>query len=1125
MFFDAAMRPGLYSTAIDPLYAPFGTSGFLAENPIMGMFAQMGSEWLFGSTGMVGGQFQPTQNMYDQLMSRRWMLERMKASNEAYRADRPEVLRLLRGASEMLGLDYNADRMRAAGAISDSFLSVMPYISNLAPGMFDAMMGSEGSRGIAVDAIFRHGRHMVDPVTGRSGLSSTSAVDMAERMYRELYRSGEPGTGLIGLRGMGQGSAASLFAELDRMGMVGRSIGTMSTAERAAAINMPEQLVRAGGGAVEGALRQFDAHQASESVKKMAGAISAVRDLFGDNGRADAPMAQLIQALSDLSGGGLQTINSAKLESDVRTAKTLMSTGGLTLDAYGSILARSGAAAQAYGLDPTMAASISRGAVSSGIAYQRMGLGAVTAFGTMSREEFTQKDVQLRASAAASGQANEMAALVRFQEEVGGLQGEDLEIYNAIKRGDNTYGPDGRSLFFQPNEIHRRLSQYQGDAAARGFIGAREVNSAYVSKYDIGARVRESGQPEEVRQLAATSFMQKLTAAGVDPRKAANIAAAMSDRLMNMEFADAADDAKRTDALADMLSGVGLRGGQTARSLVSNAYGLFGEMTRDKMNMAPVAALQIANRPTLDRAHAEEREAREQAAFASALSPLNTSGPVARIADAIKGGRDGDWKTLVQKIMGYENVNDVIDTFNSGEVIGDMSDNRRLETAMGATRMLQIAFAESDSAGRGLITEAVRGIVSGSADEVNASLSNIKSAYGLSDKDVASILDGKVPVNAKGEPKLPDHMAAAIRGMSAVTQGRGLEADNRGLLSLAREKGFDSRVRLDARDVEDTKQNAADAAGLFARRDQWSEAAREKTGNLVDLIIGGVSRYAEMAIADDSGATLYALGGEKALSSAETATQLKTSLEGQAAELSKRLGRTVSVKEMLTSDDPQIRQFANMTGAQGIFNKLGEINDQFDEAMRGKKTPRTAAERKAAAEETKKLGELSADARKRMESNRETNLSALDQLLEVTGGALSPEQREKLVESLDKDDVGSWSFGASVNAVEMLHNADAGKVKLSDVDRKALESQAGSLYTIGKGDGKVGVGPTATADAVSKYVSEISKKDEDAGGGGETTNKITFSFAPGSKLSLDRDGFVDFSRAKGVGVGSAPQLS
>jgi hypothetical protein len=79
------------------------------------------------------------------------------------------------------------------------------------------------------------------------------------------------------------------------------------------------------------AARNVDATRVGDIAKKYTGAIDAVREIFGDNGRADAPMQELINALDHLSSGSIGQVGAAKVEKTMRELRVSAQASGMGL--------------------------------------------------------------------------------------------------------------------------------------------------------------------------------------------------------------------------------------------------------------------------------------------------------------------------------------------------------------------------------------------------------------------------------------------------------------------------------------------------------------------------------------------------------------------------------------------------------------------------------------------------------------------------------------------------------------------------------------------------------------------------------------------------------------------------
>ena len=167
-------------------------------------------------------------------------------------------------------------------------------------------------------------------------------------------------------------------------------------------------------------LRQFDANKIGNRLKNMSGAVAAMREIFGDMGKPNAPMSQLIEGLNALTQGGLATMNPAELERTVRTTQVIARTSGMGMQA----LTEPDGPGRRHGPErwawtaasasrrPRVPPSSAPPTVRSVAATSPAGAGAAAT-------SMTIMDQQLRLNAAASPMSNRLGAVMRIVRDPG----------------------------------------------------------------------------------------------------------------------------------------------------------------------------------------------------------------------------------------------------------------------------------------------------------------------------------------------------------------------------------------------------------------------------------------------------------------------------------------------------------------------------------------------------------------------------------------------------------------------------------------------------------------------------------------------------------------------------------
>lgn len=566
-------------------------------------------------------QFMPSQNIQEQIRRQKFYEMSRATAQMGVEADAQFLSQSVGGMFMMatgrrpVPAEQQQIQQMVGGAAQ--FLPVLSAF--MGEGTVDALMGETGSRIMFNQAVTRGARFMTTP----GGAPITDAQqfgDMQNEMFSQLYGSQSRIAGMRGVRGA---EAGRLMEHMAFMGML-PSLGSESMTARMEAISTmglgqddiarlamkdetiremrsrgvsitqddlrkAEGRVRTGfidlqqtaisgdvqrfreltdedtlGGEV---LRHFDAARMSSKLRDMSGAIAAMKEIFGEAGRPDAPMNEIIQALESMTGSSLAQMSPARLESMVRTTKTLAETTGYGIQGMQNLIQGTLQGTRALGLHDSFATDIANDAAMYTVgARGTLFAGGAPAWGGYTTpQQITQMDVQLRQNAANSPFANRAAALVRMQEE--GLLDKDSEAYaiaEAIKNfkdtGDTTYTFGGKTRDIDMREdIFYQVTGAAGVEASlanqieRDFKG----NQRLVSEQDTTGLARVSGGKLDIVPLLNQEFradaMSRAKGAGISEDKGALLSARMAERVLNMPIDIANDPAQHHAYIMDAI--------------------------------------------------------------------------------------------------------------------------------------------------------------------------------------------------------------------------------------------------------------------------------------------------------------------------------------------------------------------------------------------------------------------------------------------------------------------------------------------------------------------------------------------------------------------------------------------
>lgn len=555
--------PSMYGTQPgygQPNYFNFGGQGM--GGMMLSMAGQALSGTLAGSTGLLPGQFAPVQSLYDMHRSAQEYRERTMAMQRASETDRLTQMQMLRGVAQVSGTPWTASTISAANTITQDMATLSPFFAQMAPSTFDAMHGRGGSATVLANSIFDAGRTRMDP-RGGFGMSGDTAGAMSQQIYQDQFARGRD---LRGWNGVGAGAAGQMFNDLQQRGLMPSQIGAFSRDEQIGMLSgagfgtqsQIADLAKKDSGQFDTMLQQFDSKKISDRLKSLSGAVSAMRDIFGDLGRPDAPMVEIMNGLNALTQGGLANMAPAEIENTVRRTHALSRQTGMGIDAIAAITSRGAGIADQLGIDRGFAVDASLNAAAFGGAYGQVGGGNFAAYGRKDRDNLTLADQELRLRAANSRLGNQMSAALRLAEETG-LDGEANEYADAVRAGKDVFGKDKRSVIMSDAEWQTMMTNSGvGPAMAGTILRDRFTNQEYGQKYGVGNTARRvQGKADldpMIRDTYGSGLFAALRDSGMDRGEANKLSAAattkIGDALLNMRPEDRTNATARNEVMA-----------------------------------------------------------------------------------------------------------------------------------------------------------------------------------------------------------------------------------------------------------------------------------------------------------------------------------------------------------------------------------------------------------------------------------------------------------------------------------------------------------------------------------------------------------------------------------------------
>lgn len=632
----------------------------LEGNPMLGVLGQMALSQFSSHFGGIPSQFLPQQNLYDQMRAKHYWMEHNAAIQAGRAQDTETEIMAARGVAGMFGIQWTPDTDRfARSALGSSFGQMaLDQFAMMAPTTFDQLHGSRGSSRVMAHFIHQGGLSRVDPVTGRRGLSGATSGAMADEIFGGFFGDR---SNISSWRGLSAGTAGQAFEELQSRGLMGRSLGIADPMTQKLLVGHDMGLIGPGGppGGIdalmnmapadfENKLQRLDAKQATRRIKDMSAAITAMRDIFGDMGRPNAPMSELIEGLNQLTQGGLTSMSPARLEQMVRQFHAASQHSGLGMDQMMAMSASSAAMADQLGLDRTFVPGMVTGSAAFHSAIQAVGI--TPGWGVKDIDTLRQRDLQLRGGAAKSTMANQMNAILRTTELLDVDGASDMgRLSAAIKSGQTTWtDAAGRKRSVDLNR-EEYMQMMQADAGlsrqqAADTLSQDYANQEYGQKFGTGDLVRRMQGARSVQQRLSRSMESDLRSAleagGMAKPAAQKMAQAgagdLAEFMRHLPQEIRNDTGKLHDALTAKIHTMA-NGALTWEQAQSAAMTSIGnaEKVAAQQNTTLKGMLQEHDPEVIARAQVEEQDIKARARLQSLMGGFGKDSVLARGADLL----------------------------------------------------------------------------------------------------------------------------------------------------------------------------------------------------------------------------------------------------------------------------------------------------------------------------------------------------------------------------------------------------------------------------------------------------------------------------------------------------------
>ncbi len=646
----------------------FDLSGFPglqgAPGMMLGMMLQPMLNNYMGNYGFMPGQFQPTQNIYDSYRSINWFQQNQAAASQAASVDQLQYQRTLRGIAFATGSRFGINQDMAAQSMAQDISKFTPFLVQMAPELLDQLGGVRGSNAVMSHYMHLGGRYARDPITGLTGMSGASAGALSNRVYENLYG---PGADIGQMKGMGAGEVGRLYDELNRRGFMGAAADRFSAAKAARpdlagkSRSEIDQLIGSDGGLAD-TIRSGEADRISQRLKNLSGVVTAMRDIFGDMGKPNAPIPEILNGLQALTQGGLASMDPSRLEMMVRQTYNLSKSTGIGMDNMMRLMGGAAGRADQLGLDRSFALTATQGAVAFGQAYSEVGRGDLAYWGKPDKDKLTVLDQNLRMQAAASitSQTMNAALYIGANMKVGG---EAADYIDAIKNGRTTFGA-GRSVAMNQAQFVEMMGRSGVDRQmALNILASPTATQEYGAMYDttgLSRRLQTRLDVEPILLGATGNMVQQFVGGKVSGGVANRMTLAALRAGLSMPEEIRADAEARNSYIAEAMAGASgdAMGAGALGPLAAGLYARYRETVATNPRLAGYGsfeALALAQDPKiLARERGIQQEAAATGELQSALSGLNRIGPLRRLVTALSENTVGDkpFGALVSEALG-----------------------------------------------------------------------------------------------------------------------------------------------------------------------------------------------------------------------------------------------------------------------------------------------------------------------------------------------------------------------------------------------------------------------------------------------------------------------------------------
>jgi hypothetical protein len=214
-----------------------------------------------------------------------------------------------------------------------------------------------------------------------------------------------------------------------------------------------------------------DAQRTSKTLKEYTGALATVREIFGDSGRADAPIQELLASLEQLSGGSAMNVSPGRMQQLLSGVRLAARETGRDLSALTAGMEESMAIGAQYGIRGSEVLSGESNRMHTAQALADQGVYDKEAFGKLNRGQLERRQKELSIRGDASGVSRMLATMNRLVSENPDMyKGTKMEAaMKAYQQGESTFEYQGQKI---------NLAEMAGREGVQGLRALAEESGA-----------------------------------------------------------------------------------------------------------------------------------------------------------------------------------------------------------------------------------------------------------------------------------------------------------------------------------------------------------------------------------------------------------------------------------------------------------------------------------------------------------------------------------------------------------------------------------------------------------------------------------------------------------------------